>query len=79
MDFILDLPRSKCKDAIFVVVNRITKYAHCCGIQSTHIARKVTYVFMKEIHRLHGCPKVIVRERVLKFARIFWKDLRKIK
>jgi hypothetical protein len=37
MDFITGLPKSEGKDAIFVVVDRLTKYAHFCGIQSTYI------------------------------------------
>ena len=32
MDFITRLPKSKGKDVIFVVIDRITKYAHFCGI-----------------------------------------------
>jgi hypothetical protein len=36
MDFIIVLPKSEGKDAIFVVVYRITKYAHFYGIQSTY-------------------------------------------
>ena len=41
-------------------------------------ARQVAKVFMKEIHRLHGFPKVIVRDRDPNFIGNFWKELRKI-
>jgi hypothetical protein len=71
MDFIIGLPKSKGKDAIFVVMDRLTKYAHFCGIQSTYTASQVVEVFMKEIHRLHGFPKVIVSDRDPKFIAIF--------
>jgi len=36
MDFIIGLPKSKGKVSIFVVMDRLTKYAHFCGIQSTY-------------------------------------------
>lgn len=34
MDFITDLPKLEGKDAILVVVDRLTKYAHFYEIQS---------------------------------------------
>jgi hypothetical protein len=34
---------------------------------------------MKEIHRLHGFPKVIANDKDPKFTRNFWKQLRKIR
>ena len=39
---------------------------------------QVAYVFMKEIHRLHGISKVIVIKGDPKFTSNFWKELRKI-
>jgi hypothetical protein len=68
MDFITGLPKLEGKDAILVVVDRLTKYAHFCGIQSTYKACQVAEVFMKEIHRLQGFPKVIVSDRDPKFT-----------
>jgi hypothetical protein len=62
MDFITCLLKLEGKDVTFVVVDRLTKYAHFCGIQSTYMANQVAEVFMKEIHRLHGCSKVIVSD-----------------
>jgi hypothetical protein len=51
---------------------------HIFGIQSTYTTIHVEEVFMKEIHRLHGLPKVIVSDRDPKFTRIFWKELWKM-
>jgi hypothetical protein len=59
-------------------VDRLTKYAHFCGIQSTYTTSQVAEVFMKEIHRLHGFPKVIVSDRDPKFIGNFWKELWKM-
>ena len=41
MDFIIRLPKSQGKHVVFVVVDRLTKYAHFCGIQSTYTAIQV--------------------------------------
>jgi hypothetical protein len=73
MDSIIGLPKSEGKGAIFMVVDRLTKYAHFCGIQSTYTESQVEKVFMKEIHRLHGFPKVVVSNRDPKFTGQFWK------
>ena len=62
-----------------MVVDRLTKYPYFYGIQSTYIVSLVVEVFMKEIHRLHGFPKVIISDRDQKFKGIFWKELWKIK
>ena len=43
------------------------------GIQSTYTASQVTKVFMKEIQRLHGFPKVIINGRDPKFNGKFWQ------
>jgi hypothetical protein len=42
------------------------------------MASQVVEVFMKEIHRLHGFPKVIVSDRDPKFTGNFWKELWKM-
>jgi hypothetical protein len=58
-----------------VVVDRFTKYAHLCGIQGTYTTSQVAKVFMKEIHRLHGFPKVTLSDGDPKFTQNFWKVL----
>jgi hypothetical protein len=50
-----------------VVVDRLTKYAHFCGIQSAWTTSEVVEVFMKEIHRIHGFTKEVVCDRDPKF------------
>jgi hypothetical protein len=41
MDFITSLPKLEGKDANFVVVDRLRKYAHFVGIHITYIASQV--------------------------------------
>ena len=75
MDFIIDLPTSEGKDSIFVVVDRLKKYAHFISISSKSKASQVTDTYVKNIFKLHGFPKVIVSDRDPKFTNNFWKEL----
>jgi hypothetical protein len=47
MEFITRLPKYEGKNVIFVVVDRLTKYAHFCRIQSTFTTSQVEEGFMK--------------------------------
>ena len=63
MDFITDLPKYLSKDCIYVVVDRLTKFAHFFSVTSSFSAAQVADIFFKEIFRLHGLPKSIVSDR----------------
>jgi hypothetical protein len=76
MDFITELPTStKQKDAIMVVVDKLSKSSHFIPIKSICKAIDIAQVFMKEIFRLHVMPKDIVSDRDTKFTSNFWKSL----
>jgi hypothetical protein len=74
MDFITILPRTcKLHDSIMVVVDKLTKVAHFILLKTTHKAKDVADIFMKEVARLHRIPKTIVSDRDSKFTSNFWK------
>ena len=75
MDFITGLPKSQGKDNIFVVVERLTKYAHFFVVLSTISASEVVSLFFKDILILHALPKIIINDRDSKFTGTFWKTL----
>ncbi|XP_024172348.1 uncharacterized protein LOC112178434 [Rosa chinensis] len=78
MDFVDGLPNSSGKNAIMVVVDRLTKYSHFIGVTHPYSAKTIAEVFLKEIFRLHGMPKMIVSDRDPIFLSNFWKDFFKL-
>ena len=78
MDFITHLPSSGGKTMIFVVVDRLTKYAHFCSLGSHITAPALAEVFVHEICRLHSFPSSIVSDRDPLFMSVFWKELFKL-
>ncbi|GJX19971.1 retrotransposon protein, putative, ty3-gypsy subclass [Tanacetum coccineum] len=76
MDFVTGLPRTfKKNDAIWVVVDRLTKSAHFLPIQQGYSVSKLAEIFQQEIIRLHGTPTSIVSDRDPRFTSRFWKGL----
>jgi hypothetical protein len=67
MDFIEGLPMSDGKDKFFVVVDRLTKYAHFMVVRKTDSTKQIGDVFCKNIYKLDGFPNVIVSDRDEKF------------
>jgi hypothetical protein len=75
MDFITGLPRVQGRDCIFVVVDRLTKFAHFFAIPTDYKAIQVAELFFREVFRLHGLPRQIVSDRDGRFIISFWKEL----
>ena len=72
MDFIVGLPwTQKCHDAIWVVVDRLTKSAHFLAIKTTFNAEQLAELYIQEIVRLHGVPLSIVSDSDTKFSSKF--------
>ncbi|GKA85819.1 putative nucleotidyltransferase, ribonuclease H [Tanacetum coccineum] len=70
------LPRTQRKhDAIWVVVDRLTKTAHFLPIRKDFSISRLAEMFQQEIVRLHGTPSAIVSDRDPRFTSRFWKGL----
>jgi hypothetical protein len=66
---VVGLPRSpRGRDAIWVVVDRLTKSAHFIPMKTTNSASELVPLYMKEAIRLHGVPKSIVSDWDSKFC-----------
>jgi len=74
MDFIVGLPRTQTKhDAIWIVVDRLTKSAHFIAIKTVFNAEQLAHLYLKEIVQLCGIPLSIVLDRDTKFVSKFWQ------
>ena len=57
MDFVIGLPRTQRQhDAIWVIVDRLTKSAHFLPVSNDDPLDKLTQLYVEEIVRLHGVP-----------------------
>jgi transposase InsO family protein len=75
MDFVTGLPECEGYDAIWVVVDRLSKMRHFVPCRTTIDARGLAEMFLKDVVRLHGLPKTIISDRGPQFAAVFWKRL----
>lgn len=75
MDFIEGLPSSNQKNAILVVVDRLTKYGHFLALKHPYTSHDVTNIFQKEIYKLHSLPKTIVSDRDHIFTSHLWQHI----
>jgi transposase InsO family protein len=75
MDFVTGLPWSDGFDAIYVVVDRLTKMRHFVPCRQTTSAQDLADLFLQGIFRLHGLPKSIVSDRGPQFVAAFWKRM----
>jgi len=78
LDFMTGLPKSKGYEAIFVVVDRLSKYSHFILLKHPYTAKSIAELFVKEIVRLHGIPKSLISDRDPLFVSHFWLELFKL-
>ncbi|GJZ48754.1 putative reverse transcriptase domain-containing protein [Tanacetum coccineum] len=78
MDFITKLPRSSSgHDAIWVIVDRLTKSAHFLEIREDYSMEKLARLYIDEIVARHGVPTSIISNRDGRFTSRFWQTMQK--
>ena len=76
MDFVTGLPRTqKSHDAIWVIVDRLTKSAHFLAINIKDSLPKLAKLYIEEIVWLHSVLASIVSDRDPWFVWRFWQQL----
>ena len=76
MDFVTGLPWTQRQhDAIWVIVDRLTKSAHFLPVNVEDSLEKLAKLYVDEIVRLHGVPVSIVSDRDPWFTSRFWPSL----
>nr|GEY22732.1 putative reverse transcriptase domain-containing protein [Tanacetum cinerariifolium] len=78
MDLVTKLPKSSSgHDAIWVVVDRLTKSAYFLPIREDYKTEKLARIYIKEIVARHGVPVSIISDRDGRFASHLWQALQK--
>lgn len=75
LDFIEGLPVSGNSNAILVVVDRFTKFAHFLPIKHPFTAHQIAHLLLDSVVKLHGLPKSIVSDRDRIFMSAIWQEL----
>ena len=58
-----------------VVIDKLNNFACFIRVKSTLKDINIAEIFMKEIFRLHGIPKMVISDRDVKFTYAFWKEI----
>ena len=75
MDFVVELPESKGYDAIWVVVDHLTKLRHMVPCKSTCSSEELADLFLHNVWKEHGLPSTVISDRGPQFASRFWEAL----
>ncbi|KAK1415113.1 hypothetical protein QVD17_30884 [Tagetes erecta] len=74
MDLVTKLPKTaKGYDAIWVVVDRLTKSAHFIPIREAYSSERMAEEYINEVVSRHGVPVSIVSDRDTRFTSRFWR------
>ena len=75
MDFVVGLPWSHGDDAIWVVVDRLTKQRHLVPCRGDVDAEDLADLFLQRVFRLHSLPETITSDCGTQFASHFERRL----
>ncbi|GKC06244.1 putative reverse transcriptase domain-containing protein [Tanacetum coccineum] len=76
MDLVTKFPRSSSGyDAIWVIVDRLTKSAHFLPIREDYKTKKLARIYINEIVARHGVPLSIILDSDGQFASHLWQAL----
>ncbi|GJS19587.1 reverse transcriptase domain-containing protein [Tanacetum coccineum] len=71
MDFVTKLPKTSTgQDAIWVIVDRLTKFAHFLPMKETDSIEKLTRQYLKEVVPRHGVLVSITSDRDIRNAQL---------
>ena len=75
MDFVVGLPELDGFDAIWVVVDCLSKQRHFVPCTSTITVEGLAQLFLDHVFKRHGLPDTIISDRGPQFASHFWTYL----
>ncbi|GJW64622.1 putative reverse transcriptase domain-containing protein [Tanacetum coccineum] len=78
MDLVIKLPKSSSKyDAIWVIVDRLTKSAHFLPIRKDYKTKKLARIYINEIVARHDVSMLIISDRDSRLTSYLWHALQK--
>ena len=75
LDFITRLPLSNGKDAILVLVDKLTKFTHFIATMSNINVEDTAILIFKHVVKVFGLPEVIVGDRDPRWISSIWKNI----
>jgi hypothetical protein len=78
VDFIVELPESHGYDTIMNVVDSVTKRAHFIPTHTTITAEGAAWLYLREVWKHHGTPRVVLSDRGSQFTAGFTRQLYKL-
>ncbi|GJW79841.1 putative reverse transcriptase domain-containing protein [Tanacetum coccineum] len=79
MDFVTKLPRtSSGHDAIWVIIDRLTKSAHFLHMREDYKIDKLAGLYLNEIFARHGVPISIILDHDSRFTLRFWQSMQEV-
>ncbi|GJS15883.1 putative reverse transcriptase domain-containing protein [Tanacetum coccineum] len=76
MDFVTKLPRtSSGHDTIWVIVDRLTKFAHFLPMREDFKMDRLARLYLNEIFARHGVPISIISDYDSRFTSRFWQSM----
>ncbi|QRV94990.1 Retrovirus-related Pol polyprotein from transposon [Ceratobasidium sp. AG-Ba] len=78
LDFIMDLPDSKGFNAILVIVDKLTRYAHFVPCTTNINEVETAELFRDHIWSHYGLPRQIISDRDSRWTGAFWDHLTSI-
>jgi hypothetical protein len=78
MDFIGPFPESKGSNYLWVIICRMTSMVHLIPVHTKNTATDLSWIYRREIVRLHGLPSSIVSDRDSKFTSRWWRELHRM-
>jgi hypothetical protein len=77
MDFVVGFPLTSHRhNAIFLIVDKLTKSAHFIPVGDTYDVTHVACVFLSEVIHLHEIPKKMISDRDSRFTSRFWTSFK---
>ncbi|QRW01036.1 Transposon Tf2-1 polyprotein [Ceratobasidium sp. AG-Ba] len=75
LDFIMDLPESQGYNAILVIVDKLTQYAHFIACTTKINEVETAALFREHIWSQYGLPRQIISDRDARWTGAFWDHL----